>query len=236
MATYLPGSGDGCAFPGTGVPPPSLFSPSQINTDQWVAAFQAFGAKYAVLVAKHGCGFTLWPSKVNFPKFNFTYNYTVAQSKSPVQDIVGSFVNSCRSHDIQPGFYYSVVTNYYLNVDRGNVQNSSLKPGMANVTQEQYLGIVMAQLDELWGQYGQLGEIWFDGGYQKEIKANLTAALMKLQPHATLFNGQGLSNNAIRWIGTEAGKAPDPNWSTGESGAGDPNSPIWCPAECIYYI
>ena len=87
-----------------------------------------------------------------------SYNYTVAQSKSPVQDIVGNFVNSCRSHDIQPGFYYSVVTNYYLNVEGGTVQNSYPKPGMANVTQDQYLDIVMAQLDELWGQYGALGK------------------------------------------------------------------------------
>ena len=47
---------------------------------------------------------------------------------------------------------------------------------------------------------------------------------------------QGLSKNAIRWIGTEAGRAPDPNWSTGESGGGDPNSPVWCPAECTYCL
>lgn len=46
---------------------------------------------------------------------------------------------------------------------------------------------------------------------------------------------QGLSKNAIRWIGTEAGRAPDPNWSTGESGGGDPKSTVWCPAECIVY-
>lgn len=33
------------------------------------------------------------------------------------------------------------------------------------------------------------GEVWFDGGYQQEIKDNLTAALEKMQPHATVFNG-----------------------------------------------
>ncbi|XP_062507751.1 uncharacterized protein LOC134184152 isoform X2 [Corticium candelabrum] len=230
MATYV--AGDGCEFPGKGVPPPSLFSPSKINTDQWAAAFQAFGAKYAVLVAKHNCGFALWPSKVHFPEFKFVYNYTVAQSKSPDNDIVESFVKSCRSHGIQPGFYYSVVTNYYLNVHGGEVQTSHLMPGMANVTQDQYLQIVSAQLTELWSQYGQLGEVWFDGGYQHDIKGNLTSMLEKLQPNATAFNGQGVSKNAIRWIGTEAGRAPDPNWSTGESGGGDSDSSVWCPAEC----
>lgn len=98
------------------------------------------------------------------------------------------------------------------------------------------------------------GEIWFDGGYEKDIKDNLTGLLNKLQPNATAFNGyvrkflywhtypvtcdhdflrQGISKNAIRWIGNEMGNAPDPNWSTGESGAGDPDSDLWCPAECM---
>jgi len=47
------------------------------------------------------------------------------------------------------------------------------------------------------------------------------------------FNGLGVSPNPIRWVGTEAGQAPDPNWSTGDGdGGGDPNSTNWNPAEC----
>ena len=35
----------------------------------------------------------------------------------------------------------------------------------------------------------------------------------------------------VRWIGTEAGIAPDPTWSTGVTyGGGDPNSTVWNPA------
>lgn len=40
--------------------------------------------------------------------------------------------------------------------------------------------------------------------------------------------------NPTRWIGTESGYAPDPTWSTcdfNSSGAGDPSSPDWYPAE-----
>ena len=33
--------------------PPSIFAPMQLDTDQWIAAAKAAGAKYAVLVANH---------------------------------------------------------------------------------------------------------------------------------------------------------------------------------------
>ena len=55
----------------------------------------------------------------------------------------------------------------------------------------------------------------------------------KLQAHAIIFNGNGLTVNSARWIGNERGDAPYPNWSTGvSSDGGDPDSPIFCPAEC----
>ena len=43
MATY-----GGCH------PDPSNFNPTKLDSDQWAEAFSAFGAKKAVLVAKHG--------------------------------------------------------------------------------------------------------------------------------------------------------------------------------------
>ncbi len=56
--------------------------------------------------------------------------------------------------------------------------------------------------------------------------------LAELQPGAIIFNGNGLTMNSVRWIGNEGGHAPDPNWSMGVSGGGDPDSSIFCSAEC----
>lgn len=44
------------------------------------------------------------------------------------------------------------------------VQNDTLKEGQFNITQSTYDDIVLQQLSELWTNYGQLEEIWFDGG------------------------------------------------------------------------
>jgi len=43
-------------------PEPGLFNPRKLDTDRWMEAAKAMGAKYAVLVAKHGSGFLCWQS------------------------------------------------------------------------------------------------------------------------------------------------------------------------------
>jgi alpha-L-rhamnosidase len=43
-------------------PQPGIFNPTKLNTDQWMEAARAMGAKYAVFVAKHGSGFMCWQS------------------------------------------------------------------------------------------------------------------------------------------------------------------------------
>src|SRR5437588_7558022 len=45
---------------GDGTAPASTFNPAHVDTDQWMQAAKAGGAKYAVLVAKHHDGFALF--------------------------------------------------------------------------------------------------------------------------------------------------------------------------------
>ena len=63
-------------------PDPSTFNPTELNTDQWIETAAKLGAKYAVLTAKHGSGFTLWPTA--------THNYNI--SRSPWTDGKGDIV------------------------------------------------------------------------------------------------------------------------------------------------
>jgi alpha-L-fucosidase len=41
-------------------PDPRIFDLDSLDTDQWMQAAKAAGANYAVLVAKHCVGFSLW--------------------------------------------------------------------------------------------------------------------------------------------------------------------------------
>eukprot|EP01062_Namystynia_karyoxenos_P053457 TRINITY_DN4328_c0_g1_i1.p1 TRINITY_DN4328_c0_g1~~TRINITY_DN4328_c0_g1_i1.p1 ORF type:complete len:631 (+),score=193.04 TRINITY_DN4328_c0_g1_i1:57-1895(+) len=219
MATSAGSQGCGPGNP----PPPSTFNPTKLNTDQWVEAMQALGAKYAVYVAKHGCGFTAWPTNVSLPFLpgpGGSYGYSVKEAVVKT-DVAGSFAASCRAKGIKPGFYYSLGSNAYA--------KQQLK-----LSDEQYDQLVVAQVRELWSSYGQLDEIWFDGGYQQSIKQNLTDLLATLQPKAIVFQGYGVANSSVRWVGTESGNAPYPNWSPnqgGTAGGGQYDGPDWVPGE-----
>ena len=245
LATYLPAPQfDGCNGNLATVPDVSIFQPFQLNTDQWVQSMQALGAKGAVLVAKHNCGFTTWPTSVKFTDkqgVSRAYNYSIQYSPVSGMDVAGSFVASCAAANISTGFYYSVVNNNWLNVGSGQVQNGSVS-SQVNVTQAVYEQVVLDHVQELWSQYGALGEIWFDGGIPAEWRDALSALLTRYQPQAAIFNGcvdvNGPTENcvrptSVRWIGNEDGQAPDPNWSTGVGNdGGQDNSTLFCPAEC----
>lgn len=125
-------------------------------------SISALGAKYATLVAKHNCGFTIWPSDVSFEAKDgetMPYNYTIAQSPVKGEDVVRMFVDSAKQHGVGHGFYYSVVVNNFLNVQNSEVRDVDLAPGQVGITNGTYNEVVLKQLEELWGKYGELTEV-----------------------------------------------------------------------------
>ena len=91
--------------------PPTLYYPTNLDTDQWMEAAKGLGARYAVFVAKQCTGFISWQSDA--------YPYGVKQSnwRDGKGDVVRDFVDSCRKAGIEPGLYCSVVANGYWGVD-----------------------------------------------------------------------------------------------------------------------
>ena len=217
------------------LPPPSTFAPTDVDVDAWVAALASFGARRAVLVVSHGCGFNTFPSRTAFPEFGFEYNYSVANSpwKGGKGDIAREFVDACRKYGIRPGFYHGAMNNAFLGVVSGKVSTSHV-PGQARITQEQYTRVLLANLRQLWTDYGPLAEVWFDGGYPEGTAEPIASLLAELQPGAVGFQGPG--RNVIRWAGTESGHVKPPYWSAAESsltaGAGAASAPVFSPAEC----
>ena len=51
-------------FGGGRAPDPNRYNPEKLDTDQWMEAAKAYGAKYVVLTAKHGAGFMQWQSDI----------------------------------------------------------------------------------------------------------------------------------------------------------------------------
>lgn len=220
-------------------PEPTIFNPTELNTDQWIETAKKLGAKYAILVAKHCSGFSLWPTKA--------HEYSIKNSpyKNGKGDIVKDFVTSCRKYGLKPGIYASTTANGYLWVN-----NPGLVQKDGPVTQEKYNQIVTQQLTELWSNYGKLFEIWFDGGVLAKERggADVLSLVERLQPDAIAFQGPFGHPNLIRWVGNEEGTSPYPCWATADSTTnadgtkavkglnGNPNAPYWCPGEADFTL
>ena len=142
---------EGIGSPMVDLPPAQDFAPTEIDTDTWLAALKSFGAKRAVLVVSHGCGFNTFPSKTAFPEFGFEYNYTIARSPwmGGKGDIAAMFIASCKKYGINPGFYHGAMNNAFLNVHGGTVRPGISGPGGADITQDQYTKILLANLRQL---------------------------------------------------------------------------------------
>jgi len=95
-----------------------------------------------------------------------------------------------------------------LNVFGHYVRNSTLLPGQTRVTQAEFEAIALASVTELWTLFGNLTEIWFDGGYTSDMEAAIFALLNANQPNSIAMNGGGVSPNPLRWSGTEGFKPP----------------------------
>lgn len=123
---------------------PATFNPTKLDTDQWCEAAIAAGMKYVVLTAKHHDGFCLWPSKYT--------DYSVASS--PFQgDVVALLAESCRKYGLKLGIYYSLWDS----------NAAFYSDDFA------YTNYMIAQLDELLTNYGDVALIWFDGAWDKLV-------------------------------------------------------------------
>ncbi|MFN5422764.1 MAG: alpha-L-fucosidase, partial [bacterium] len=215
------------------LPPASAFNPGKLDTDQWIRAAKSAGAKYAVLTAKHGTGFALWHTQAN--------DYHTGNSPIKI-DVVRSFIKSCKKYGLKPGIYYNTNMNTYF--------GAGYTP-LSDEKRLEFNEVVYQQLSELWGNYGKLFEIWFDGGVMSDPKLGIldrvTQLLEKHQPNALLFGGLNGMNNLVRWVGNEDGRTPYPHWNrnflknvsvdgaeTDNHYHGDPNGDVWMPGEADF--
>ncbi len=209
------------------MPQPNDYNPTKLDTDQWLEAAKAMGAKYAVFVAKHCSGFLQWQSDA--------YPYGLKQSswRGGKGDVVRDFINSCNKYGIKPGIYASATANGFWEVSDPGLVNRGR--GGDKKRQAEYARACERMLTELWSRYGELFHIWFDGGAlpPKDGGPDMLPLLKKYQPQANVFQGPAAT---VRWIGNEAGVAAYPCWNTvvhrSDSGSGDPAGKLWLPGEC----
>ena len=216
---------------------PNRYNPAQLDTDQWLDAARAMGARYAILTATHFNGFMQWPSDL--------YPYGVKQSpwRGGKGDLVGEFTESCRRVGIKPGLYMSCFRNAYWKVDRYRVNY-----GKGGQQQAEFARTCERMVEELCSRYGELIQIWFDAGLiaPDDGGPDVLPIVDRHQPDMVFYHSP--QRREHRWIGNESGVAGYPCWSTmpdldtaerAHKGGGrdwrallahgDPNGKLWSP-------
>jgi alpha-L-fucosidase len=109
------------------------------DVEQWADVAVEAGMRYAVLTAKHVDGFCLWPSNAT--------DYRVRHT-----DVAGRFVEAFRSRGLKVGFYYALWDRHCPFYEDDDA----------------YAAYMREQIGELLTGYGEIVELWFDGGWDKD--------------------------------------------------------------------
>lgn len=189
----------------TPVPDYNIFNPRHLDTDQWIRAAKDMGATFALVTATHETGFALYQSDVN------PYCLKAVRWRDGQGDLVRDFVNSCRKYGIKPGIYLGIRWNSFFGVHNFKVIGDGQ---FAQNRQTYYNKMVEGMVAEICTRYGDLFEIWFDGGAYNPNKGapDVLPIVKKLQPHCLFYHNSQLAD--ARWGGSESGTVAYPCWAT----------------------
>ena len=219
-----------------------IFKPKKLDTDQWVKALKDAGFTFAILTVSHETGFALYQSDVN-PFCMKTLEYQDGKG-----DIVRDFVNSSRKYGLKPGLYLGIRWNSLLGVYNFKVNGTG---EFRENRQKWYNHMVEGMVKEICTRYGELFEIWFDGGADSPENGapDVLPIVEQYQPNCLFYHNKQLAE--ARWGGSESGTVNYPCWATfpypstgaGESAqkdiakdnfrllkTGDPDGEYWMPA------
>lgn len=183
---------------------PNLYQPSKLDTDQWVEAAKAAGARYAIFTATHFHGFMQWQSDL--------YPFGLKQTtwRDGKGDVVRDFVASCRAAGIRPGIYFSTHRNVYWNVWGHYVDQGE---GRGTQRQQEFNRIAEGMTEELCSRYGDLVQIWYDAGVKTPAEGgpDVLPIFERHQKDSVFYHS--LQRSDHRWIGNESGHAGYPCWA-----------------------
>lgn len=217
----------------------NIFNPTKLDTDQWVRAAKAMGAKFAVITATHETGFAIYQSDVN------PYSLKALKWREGKGDIVGDFVKSCRKYGIQPGIYIGIRWNSLFGIHNFVAEGDS---EFAKNRQEWYRRFCERMTEELVTKYGDLFMVWYDGGADdpRGMGPNVEPIVTRNNPDCLFYHNVDRAD--FRWGGSESGTVNYPCWSSfpqpyshhrqSDTQAkhlnllkhGDPNGKYWVPA------
>jgi len=135
------------------------FNPVKFDAKQWVRIAKDAGMKYIVITSKHHDGFCLFDSKLT--------DYDVMSTPFK-RDIMKELSDACHEAGIKICWYHSILDWHhpdYLPRGQGSPRPWDTRP-TEGANFERYLDYMNGELRELLTNYGEIGILWFDGGWE----------------------------------------------------------------------
>jgi len=155
------------------------FNPVKFDARQWARIAKSAGMKYVVITSKHHDGFCLFDSKLT--------EYDVMSTPFK-RDIMKELSEACRQEGLKMCWYHSILDWHhpdYLPRGEGSPRPWDTRP-TDGADYNRYIDHMKGQLRELVTNYGPIGVLWFDGGWehpaQEHRSEEVVAMLRALQP------------------------------------------------------
>jgi alpha-L-fucosidase len=155
----------------------SQFNPVKFDAKRWVKTAKDAGMKYIVITSKHHDGFCMFDSKLT--------DYCITKATPFKRDPMKELAAECKKQGITLCFYHSIMD--WHNPDylpRRSWEGANRPADGANL--DRYIDTMKGQLRELLTNYGPIGVIWFDGGWEHNAEQlhsrEVNAMIRSIQP------------------------------------------------------
>lgn len=153
------------------------FNPVQFNAREWVRMAKEAGMKYIVITSKHHDGFCMFDTKLT--------DYNIVKATPFGRDPMKELAEECRRQGIRLCFYYSIMDWHHPDYLPRRPWERNVRPA-EGADLNRYIDFMKGQLRELLTNYGPIGVLWFDGGWEhnaRELRsAEVNAFIRSLQP------------------------------------------------------
>jgi alpha-L-fucosidase len=151
------------------------FNPVKFNARDWVKTAKDAGMKYIVITSKHHDGFCMYNSKLT--------SYDIVDATPYHHDPMKDLARECKRQGVKLCFYYSIMDWHHPDYVPHREWDTRTE---LRSEWPQYLAYMKGQLKELLTNYGDIGIIWFDGGWEggadKNHSQEVVAMMRSLKP------------------------------------------------------
>ena len=152
-------------------------NPVEFDARKWVTTAKNAGMKYIVITSKHHDGFCMFDTKLT--------DYCITRATPWKHDPMKDLAAECQRQGIKLCFYHSIMDWHHPDYVPRRPWEKDIRPA-EGADLHRYVDYMEGQLRELLTNYGPVGLIWFDGGWEhnaNELRsAEINAMIRSIQP------------------------------------------------------